>query len=80
MLNYKINNGYSSLKKNFDLLYFKELVSTSSLVIYFNCNKVSNKYLYSLKNEILKQAVAEKIEKGAHYNDIKKKNYFQNYQ
>jgi hypothetical protein len=55
MLNYKINNNYASIKKNFDLLYFKELINTSPLIIYFNCNKVSNKYLYDLKNEILKK-------------------------
>jgi hypothetical protein len=73
MLNYKINNGYSSLKKNFDLLYFKELVSTSSLVIYFNCNKVSNKYLYSLKNEILKKNL-----KSFLINSIYIKNMFEN--
>jgi hypothetical protein len=56
MLNYKtrdIINSSLLLKKNFDLLYFKELINSSAFIIYFNCSKISNKGLYSLKNEMV---------------------------
>src|SRR5437763_458248 len=51
MLNYKnnkINSNYIYLKKNFDLLYFKELINNSTFIIYFNCNKIFNKDLYNI--------------------------------
>jgi hypothetical protein len=51
----KNNNNYLRLKKKFDFLYLKELINSSAFVIYFNCNKISNKALYNLKNEILKK-------------------------
>lgn len=50
----KIDNYYLNLNKSVNLLYFKELFNTSGFVIYFNYNKLSNKDLYYLKNEILK--------------------------
>jgi hypothetical protein len=70
MLNYKINNDYVLLKKNFDLLYFKELINTSYLVIYFNCDKVPNKRLYDLKNEILKKNLKSFFINSIHVRDL----------
>jgi hypothetical protein len=64
MLNYKnnkINSNYIYLKKNFDLLYFKELINNSTFIIYFNCNKIFNKDLYNIKNEILKKKLKSYI-------------------
>jgi hypothetical protein len=58
MLNHKINkinNNYLNLRDNFNLLYFQWLINNSTFIIYFNYNKVSNNYLYNLKNEILKK-------------------------
>src|SRR5580698_2538002 len=70
MLNYKVNNNHILLKKNFDLLYFKELINKSPLIIYFNCNKVSNKYLSNLKNEILKKNLKSCLIKSTHIKGI----------
>jgi len=50
----KIDNYYINLNKSINLLYFKELFNTSGFVIYFSYNKLSNRDLYNLKNEILK--------------------------
>ena len=64
MLNYKnnkINSNYIYLKKNFDLLYFKELINNSTFIIYFNCNKIFNKDLYNIINEILKKKLKSYI-------------------
>ena len=64
MLNYKvnkINNNYTSLKNSFDLLYFKELINNSNFIIYLNCNKILNRNLYDLKNELLKKKLKSYI-------------------
>jgi hypothetical protein len=58
MLNFKINkinNNYCDLKDNFNLLYFKKLINNSIFIIYFNYDKVSNKFLYGFKNEMSKK-------------------------
>lgn len=57
MLGYKIYSNYIGLKKNFNLLYFKFLIKNSIFIIFFNYNKISNKDLYELKNEMLKKNI-----------------------
>ena len=78
MLNYKvnkINNNYINLKKNFDLLYFKELINSSIFIIYFNCSKIYNKDLYNLKNEILKKNLKSYIINSMYIKDIFEKKF-----
>lgn len=70
MLNYKPNKNYLNLKKNFDFLYFKELINSSAFIIYFNYNKISNKALYNLKNEILKKNLKSFTIETVHVNSI----------
>src|SRR3982750_1717720 len=55
MLGYKININYIGLKKNFDIIYFKNLIKKTNFILYFNSYKLSNKDLYFFKNEILKK-------------------------
>src|SRR3954468_24795744 len=55
MLGYKINVNYIDLKKNFDIIYFKNLIKKANFIIFFNSYKLSNKDLYFVKNEILKK-------------------------
>jgi hypothetical protein len=78
MLNYKINkinNNYIHLKKNFDLLYFKELLNNSLFIIYFNYSKIYNKNLYSLKNEILKKNLKSYIINSKNVRNIFEKKF-----
>jgi hypothetical protein len=78
MLNYKtrdIINSSILLKKNFDLLYFKELINSSAFIIYFNCSKISNKSLYSLKNEMLKKNIKSFVISSIHIKEAFEKEF-----
>ena len=74
MSNYKSNNNYLNLKKNFDFLYLKELINNSAFIIYFNYNKISNKDLYNLKNELLKKNLKSFMVESIHINSIFNRN------
>jgi len=78
MLNYKareVTNNSIFLKKNFDLLYFKELVSSSSFIIYFNYGKMLNKNLYSFKNEISKKNIKSFVINSIHIREAFEKEF-----
>src|ERR1700760_1553528 len=74
MSNYKSNNNYLNLKKNFDFLYLKELINNSAFIIYFNYNKISNKDSYNLKNELLKKNLKSFMVESIHINSIFNRN------
>jgi|ERR1700722_3227723 len=72
MSNYKTNKNSFNLKKNFNFLYFKELINQSAFIIYFNIgnNSVSSKNLYFLKNEIKKKNLKSFIIEKTHFKGL----------
>ena len=57
MLGYKINSNFINLKRKLNLIYFKSLIKDSNFIFFFNNEKISNKILYDLKNEMSKKAI-----------------------